>query len=216
MLIYSLFFILCYDISTYDATPCLCPDGWEGKHCEFKRGSVPACTLDCRNEGVCEIGIRTPAEAEQMHHIWSSNEIDEHMQCLCLDDYGGPLCEAHAEICGDDICYHGGTCVETEINNSGVVTREYHCDCTTASDENSHLFAGKYCQHESTQFCSETDENLFCTNGGTCNTEDPFQGCDCPDGWVRRLIDFDFDLLRPHSNSLLSLLCSTEWFQVRV
>eukprot|EP00980_Cylindrotheca_fusiformis_P006245 scaffold1336_cov158-Cylindrotheca_fusiformis.AAC.7 len=163
---------------TYDATPCLCPSGWEGKHCEFKRGSVPECTLDCQNEGRCVIGIRDPAEAKLMNHVWSHQEIEEHMQCLCTEDYGGPLCEAPADSCGNFVgggdgnddetlfCYHGGTCIETTIGHEdvGYVTTEYHCDCTTAAFGGS-LFAGKYCQHESTQLCSDTDENLFCTNG---------------------------------------------------
>jgi hypothetical protein len=142
----------------------------EGRHCEFKTGTVPECTLDCQNEGACAIGIQDPAEADKMHHIWSPAEIDEHMQCLCLDDFGGPLCEATAEDCGGDTCYHGGTCVETEINKSnGVITKEFHCDCTTAAADDQ-LYAGKYCQHESTQFCSDTDENLFCTNGEFCDS----------------------------------------------
>eukprot|EP00526_Cylindrotheca_closterium_P003340 CAMPEP_0113661244 /NCGR_PEP_ID=MMETSP0017_2-20120614/33324_1 /TAXON_ID=2856 /ORGANISM="Cylindrotheca closterium" /LENGTH=1467 /DNA_ID=CAMNT_0000575921 /DNA_START=83 /DNA_END=4486 /DNA_ORIENTATION=- /assembly_acc=CAM_ASM_000147 len=170
------------DFPTYDPNPCICDDGWEGSHCEFKTGTVPDCTLDCKNDGQCVIGIRDPSEAKTMRHVWSQQDIDSHMQCLCTDDFGGPLCEASSENCGGDTCFHGGTCVETQFTNSnGVTTQEYHCDCTTAADQDK-LFAGKYCQYPSEKFCSDDNDNLFCTNGGTCSS-DPTKGCDCPPGY---------------------------------
>jgi hypothetical protein len=59
------------------------------------------------------------------------------------------------------------------IDTSGNTT--YSCDCRTASNAENSLFAGDYCQSESTSFCSEkaNDANgrLFCTNGGTCGEE---------------------------------------------
>jgi len=167
---------------TYDANPCICPNSWEGRHCEFKTGTVPDCTLDCKNDGLCVVGIRNPTDDKTMHHVWSQKEIDDHMQCLCTNDFGGPLCEASSEDCGGDACYHGGTCVETEFTNSdGVTTQEFHCDCITAAGGDN-VYAGKYCQYPSTKFCSDTDDNLFCTNGGTCSS-DPLKGCDCPAGY---------------------------------
>ena len=177
-------------IRTLDANPCLCPDGFEGIHCEFKKGTVPDCTLDCQNDGVCVVGIHDPAEMDRMKHIWSKEDIDSHQRCLCKDGYGGPLCEASSEDCGGDACYHGGTCVETVITDteSGTSIKEFHCDCTTAGDGNN-LYAGYYCQHPSTTFCSDVDENLFCTNKGTCKG-DPLEGCDCPEGWTGFKCDY--------------------------
>lgn len=40
--------------------------------------------------------------------------------------------------------------------------------------EGPHIFAGEFCEHESTDFCSdETDPNgeQFCVNGGECKSE---------------------------------------------
>jgi len=165
----------------FDANPCTCEDGWEGFHCEFKMGTVPDCTLDCKNDGRCVVGIQDPAEAERMHHIWTKQEGDDHMRCLCSPDYGGPLCESSAEDCGGDACYHGGSCVETTIVDNGVTTSEFHCDCTTAAD-NGKLYAGKYCEEESTSICSQTDENLFCTNDSKCK-DNPLEGCECPEDY---------------------------------
>ena len=151
---------------------------------------MPDCTLDCQNDGVCVVGIHDPAEMDRMKHIWSKEDIDSHQRCLCKDGYGGPLCEASSEDCGGDACYHGGTCVETVITDteSGTSIKEFHCDCTTAGDRNN-LYAGYYCQHPSTTFCSDVDENLFCTNKGTCK-DDPLEGCDCPEGWTGFKCDY--------------------------
>jgi hypothetical protein len=81
------------------------------------------------------VGIQDPAEAERMQNLWSETDINDHMRCLCPPDYGGPLCEASAEDCGGDACYHGGTCVETIIDSFGVLASQFHCDCTTAAEE---------------------------------------------------------------------------------
>ena len=142
----SFFFLTVYLELTRneDASPCLCADGWEGFHCEFKTGTVPDCTLDCQNDGVCVVGVTSAAEMERMKHIWSKEEIDSHQRCLCLDGFDGPLCEVSSEDCGGNACYHGGTCVETATTDevSGITKKSFHCDCTTAADDNN-LYAGK-------------------------------------------------------------------------
>jgi hypothetical protein len=75
------------------------------------------------------------------------------------------------QTCGPAHCFNGAACLET-IDTAGNTT--YSCDCRTASNAENSLFAGDYCQSESTSFCSEkaNDANgwpprLFCTNGGT-------------------------------------------------
>ena len=58
---------------------------------------------------------------------------------------------------------------------------EHRCDCTTATIGDK-TYAGRYCQFESTVFCTdEQTENgkLFCVNGGTCRAN-AIEGCDCP------------------------------------
>jgi hypothetical protein len=52
--------------------------------------------------------------------------------------------------------------------------------------------AGKYCEVASTAFCSEMDENLFCTNGGSCK-ENPLDGCECPEGYFGFKCEFELD-----------------------
>lgn len=163
--------------------PCQCEPGWTGFHCEFKEGSVPNCSLDCQNGGVCIVGVASPAEAEHMSHKWSLDEVEDHMRCACPSGLGGALCESQAEQCGEDgICLHGGTCViTTQIDQNDHTSTQYHCDCTSASDAEGNFYAGKYCEHVATDMCSETDWNLFCTQGGECKTN-PIEGCKCPTG----------------------------------
>jgi len=182
-----------------DGIPCACPDGWEGFHCEFKRGTVPECALDCANGGLCVVGVRDPVEAEHFHHAWSQLDIASHQRCLCPPGYGGPTCESSSEECGEDgdLCYHGGSCVETTISSGGTRTTDYHCDCTTAGDDDGNLFAGQFCQYVSSDICSATDDNLFCVNGGTCDDENPTQGCYCPHGFD----GFKCDILVDNTNS---------------
>ena len=81
----------------------LCPDGWEGYHCEFKSGQVPECDLNFQNGGVCLVGIRTPGEAAQMHHVWTQEEAHSHMWCHCPPQFAGRTCLNDLENCGDDV-----------------------------------------------------------------------------------------------------------------
>lgn len=175
-----------------DGIACLCPEGWEGFHCEFKKNEVPDCTLECFNEGVCIVGIRSPTEVNLLRRIWSDEEISEHMRCVCPTGYGGPLCQSISEECGDNFCFHGGTCVITTTTIHGDSKTEYHCDCTSATDRSGNRFAGDYCQEVSTSFCDANDASLFCTNGGRCNSSgDPAKPCECPDGFSGHKCEYD-------------------------
>lgn len=116
------------------------------------------------------------------------------MRCACPPGVGGTLCEAPAEACGDGICLNGGTCVTTtQVNNHNSKSyTQHHCDCTTAGDDQGNFFAGKYCEHAATAMCSETDWNLFCTQGGECRIN-PIQGCKCPTGTAGYKCEFLLD-----------------------
>lgn len=91
--------------------------------------------------------------------------------------------ETDTTICKDmHRCDNGAKCVENPVDEG-----TYYCDCDIAGDENT-AFAGLYCEHEATQYCSSKHrKTTFCTNGGTCvkkgTDEDKYFACDCPDGF---------------------------------
>lgn len=179
--------------SDQSSRPCLCEEGWEGFHCEFKAGTVPKCALDCQNGGVCVVGVASPTEAEHMNHVWSLGEAEDHMRCLCPPGVGGALCEAPAASCGPDgLCLNGGTCVAT--TQAGGSRMQHHCDCAAATDGRGRSYAGKYCEHPATATCSDDDWNLFCTQGGTCKSN-PIEGCSCPSGAAGYKCEFILDNL---------------------
>ncbi|KAL3920110.1 MAG: hypothetical protein SGILL_003424 [Bacillariaceae sp.] len=182
-----------HNTSELAAFPCLCDDDYEGYHCEFKAGTVPECLLNCQNGGDCVVGIISPSEGQHMNHKWSLQETEDHMRCVCPPGFGGAFCESPAEECGDSICLHGGTCVTTtQVLQDGVVHTQSHCDCTDAGDIEGNLYAGQYCEHQATAMCSETDWNLFCTQGGQCKIN-PIEGCSCPSGTAGYKCEFILD-----------------------
>jgi len=163
--------------------PCLCAENYGGMHCEYEKGAVPECDLDCQNEGHCALGIVTPKEAAEHYDFWDDeNNKNDFKRCVCPDGYDGPLCENKKVECGEIHCFHGSTCVEMKEIDGGITT---HCDCSTANSDFD-LFAGLMCQYEVSAFCQMKDGNndyAFCTNGGTC-AGDPNQGCICPEGFT--------------------------------
>ena len=193
-----------------DGLPCLCPLGYHGFHCEYEQAQVPVeqyCSLDCANGGTCILGLVNPSQATELERIWGSEDIVgtfDQMQCLCPPGFGGPLCQARQETCGEGdeygnnsdssptvpshFCYHGGQCVTTTTIINTIHGDEsegqssYHCDCTTALDDQGNRFTGDYCQVQSTIFCDSTDPSFFCTHGGACPRLS-HQPCICPDGF---------------------------------
>ncbi|KAL3917335.1 MAG: hypothetical protein SGARI_007741, partial [Bacillariaceae sp.] len=63
----------CVDGFEDKAHPCDCPTGHRGPHCEFLRGEVPDCDLECQNEGECTLGLRTFEEAEYQN-LWATHD----------------------------------------------------------------------------------------------------------------------------------------------
>lgn len=155
--------------------PCDCLDGFAGPHCEFKSDSVPAtCHLDCRNDGVCKIGAPT-----WQHYSrntggggWT-NPLDL-QHCSCPAGYTGILCELKGTPCGDSHCHHGGKCIQKAQSDGST---EFYCDCSNAKNKDGSVaYAGQYCEHEATSFCSmspstDNNGNHFCVNGGACQAE---------------------------------------------
>jgi hypothetical protein len=51
------------------AHPCTCPEGHRGPHCEFLRGQLPECVLQCQNKGECALGLR-----KEYQTVWSTHD----------------------------------------------------------------------------------------------------------------------------------------------
>jgi hypothetical protein len=144
---------------------CECPTGHRGPQCEFDTGHVPDCVLTCENSGSCMLGIKTYEQAAYSN-FWALHD-GNFQYCECPDGYFGPTCETSGQVCGDEHCFNGASCLET-LDSTGAST--YACDCVAAAT-NEESFAGEYCHTISTTFCTkEADQNghLFCANGGTC------------------------------------------------
>lgn len=99
-----------------------------------------------------------------------------------------PDTEDDIVICDDGHrCENGSMCVQSETDEGN-----FYCDCDSASDLNS-VYAGLYCEHEATTFCTSEDGKdkssvAFCTNGSSClaitNTKEAHAGCDCLPGYT--------------------------------
>jgi hypothetical protein len=176
--------------------PCNCSDSYEGEHCQFKTGTVPDCDLECGDFGTCVLGSKSSAEMKEHYQFWdeADNAPDQHMYCKCSAGFDGTLCEVTKMPCGEDHCFHGGTCIVREVDKHQV----HHCDCATA-DTGSNSYAGRLCQYEAEEYCTKDagfNGQLFCVNGGECNDEDPYQGCQCGAGFAGFSCEFvmsDFD-----------------------
>lgn len=155
----------CKDDFENHLRPCECEDGKRGPHCEFDDGHVPDCDLECGNGGECVKGIKSYALA--LYDGFWANHDGKFQYCKCPDGFYGLKCEAEAQKCGSEVCFNGGTCVNT-LNNLGESI--FACDCTTANTDDA-SYAGQFCQSKSSNFCSK-DKNangqLFCTNNGKC------------------------------------------------
>jgi hypothetical protein len=190
--------------------PCLCPPGFTGDRCEdiAETGNNSVAAIHAPSTSTAEQQqLLMPSDRE--FGQWDSNAADAAdtcnlpcqrgkcafgeliahpdgwdapsatMHCACEDGYGGPYCEYEAEECGGHMCYNGATCVVDEA------TDLLHCDCTTADRNDGVYFAGQFCQYGSDDYCAYHPQvgHLFCVNHGTCNANDPFEGCDCPAGY---------------------------------
>jgi hypothetical protein len=167
---------------------------YEGEHCQFKKGSGPDCNLDCEN-GTCVLGAKSATEMKDHYQFWDEGEDeDQQMYCKCHGGYDGKLCEVAKIPCGEDHCFHGGTCIVREVDGEQV----HHCDCATA-DTDSESYAGRLCQYKAEEYCTKDEGlngQLFCVNGGECNEDDPYQGCQCGAGFAGFSCEFvmsDFD-----------------------
>eukprot|EP00540_Astrosyne_radiata_P008060 CAMPEP_0116836906 /NCGR_PEP_ID=MMETSP0418-20121206/8361_1 /TAXON_ID=1158023 /ORGANISM="Astrosyne radiata, Strain 13vi08-1A" /LENGTH=237 /DNA_ID=CAMNT_0004466737 /DNA_START=70 /DNA_END=786 /DNA_ORIENTATION=+ len=77
-------------------------------------------------------------------------------------------------------CENGSVCTENPYDEGA-----FYCDCDESMFDQA--YAGLYCEHEATTYCTfnqEVSKISFCTNGGTCKAdvtvESAHLGCDCP------------------------------------
>jgi len=169
---------------TNGKTACDCSGNYFGPHCQYEKkedANVPECTLECENEGACVLGGSDDTTGiNDLDHLYktSTGSPEDFMSCVCPTGYGGKYCDIEMTECGSHHCYHGGICLN-KLDSNNVA--KHRCDCTTAvtSDKS---YAGRFCQLESSAFCSNDNRQngrLFCVNGGTC-LADASEGCECP------------------------------------
>ncbi|XP_056465883.1 protein delta homolog 2 [Gadus chalcogrammus] len=75
---------------------CLCPHGYQGRHCQLKTGPCSQRRSPCRNGGQCE----------------DDGGYANALRCRCLAGYGGPRCEVDLDDCAMRPCGGGATCVD--------------------------------------------------------------------------------------------------------
>ena len=187
--------------------PCLCSGGHSGPRCEYTYGdnvttvdedgiivqaesAEQQCTLSCANGGVCVLGKRSATDQADEYLYWVDDVDDTdangaNMYCQCTDAWDGPTCTIEKVVCGDQHCFHGGTC-QTRSENVGTSNPsvKHHCDCTTA-DNTDASYAGRFCQYKANTYCTKDpglNGELFCVNHGVCRTN-AHEGCDCPYGY---------------------------------
>ena len=140
---------------------------------------------------MCVLG-ETPTEDlddTDFHQYLPTNKTDN-QYCSCPDTYDGEFCEIHRQPCGENFCFNGGTCQESDVEGEVV----YICDCSSAATDNAD-FAGRFCQFKATSYCTKNaglNENLFCVNNGRCK-DIASEGCDCDDPFTGFSCEFISD-----------------------
>ena len=124
--------------------PCVCQEGFQGPHCEYKQGEEPLCDLECENGGHARVGSKDYPPNALYNEFWKTSK--DHCFCLCPPGYFGLTCSIKGEECGEDHCFNGGTC---RTQDMGDGTEQSYCDCTTANTDGT-SYAGRYCEAEST------------------------------------------------------------------
>jgi hypothetical protein len=190
---------------------------YAGTSCEFP--STEICAISLASQGLEESIFCT-------NHGTCMDDIQ--LGCDCLPGFYGFACEYEShnsgnnfndeeeedegidwDFCGDGVCHHGGKCITSIIYSEETDTSEtsYNCDCSTAYDDDT-AYLGPSCEYPSTNICvpPKNGEPLssarFCVNHGTCR-QDPFEDCDCGDGFTGRFCQFKTDLDHEIDNNVV-------------
>jgi hypothetical protein len=79
---------------------------YEGQHCEFDKGKVPECVMECENGGECTLGVKNYVMAVLGYNgFWKNHE--KAMYCSCPKGFYGLKCDVPANKCGDFECFNG-------------------------------------------------------------------------------------------------------------
>uniref|UniRef100_A0A7S1D8P9 EGF-like domain-containing protein n=1 Tax=Cyclophora tenuis TaxID=216820 RepID=A0A7S1D8P9_CYCTE len=110
---------------------------------------------------------------------------DNFEHCVCPTGYVGVKCEVKVQVCGEGqhACFHGSVCADDEGSHT--------CDCA-AGETLFHQFAGPFCEHKSSTFCTldgkpghGRNSHAFCVNNGRClafvDDTQEHVGCECGD-----------------------------------
>jgi hypothetical protein len=170
--------------SDFGDSPCLCRKGYTGPRCDVSSSTPVSCTLECSNGGICTVGTRPASEQADAYRFWDDSHDDDNMYCQCPDTWDGPTCKISRVACGEHHCFHGAECLARTEGGKTV----HRCDCATASDDDSSLYSGQYCQYPATSRCPAEDDvrdsaAIFCVNNGTCRSN-AYEGCDCKEGFT--------------------------------
>lgn len=190
---------------------CDCPEGFTGPVCEFRAKEEKEhadCDLPCNNNGICRKGSKDLSLLDKFNVNRLDGTIDhshnhDFEHCACPIGYVGLACEFKLDVCpgATHACMHGAEC-KPRVNRE-THTLEFQCDCSKA-DEYGLRFAGKYCQFESTEYCTSDrtrpprGSDAFCVNGGECkgfvSNGDEHPGCDCKNEFHGAHCEYSFDV----------------------
>jgi hypothetical protein len=142
------------------------------------------CNLYCYNGGSCRHGHGKFGSysgiTDGIEDNYNKEDSFEHVKtaengmfCTCPVGYTGLQCEIKFVVCDDDnisrMCNNGSTCKK---ERAGLTGETYHrCECDPKGSVMDSDYAGNFCEHISTVFCSETADGMehgtsYCANGG--------------------------------------------------
>jgi hypothetical protein len=169
----------CNDLYPQSGLPCKCSHEFEGPHCEFKVGSVPACTLKCHNNGHCHLGIQNPDQSGTPF----SGDTSHYMRCVCPPGFEGHRCEIQTGSVNEPI-ENGDTFGQEDQGENGDTTSEEGTG-TNAVEEQLHLGSKQDSILCTTSPPGPGQPFSFCVNGGTCMEKvepgEEHPGCKCPE-----------------------------------
>jgi hypothetical protein len=159
---------------------CSCLEGFVGPICEFEDKDLGEykCDLTCENDGICRKGAKDIQLLQQFgvnrEHLNDTHDNNfEH--CVCPKGFVGITCEFKMDVCpgANHVCMNGGECIP-DRDEFGL---HFECDCVAARHP-SELYAGEYCEFESTEFCTldgqkpesgAMNSDAFCVNNSKCH-----------------------------------------------
>ncbi len=152
-----------------------CPGGLVCHH----GGSCATGDKDHRSQFLGVDGGSFLDENDDLPWLDVTNVNGEH--CVnCHEGWAGVDCTTKYVPCDLDdddtagssiTCFNGGTCYMTDNIDDVTGKRETMCDCTNAGlneGDGTTRYAGEFCQHVRAEECGYGTEEMFCTNGGTC------------------------------------------------